>query len=108
MMKPRQSYRKNLKVGGTLVIGASEIEFMTKNVSLNGFHACCENTDQLETGDIVFVRLPTLNIEGVASTAWMVADPGQMCHIGFKFLKMRGVGESGYLYRAVEQRAWVG
>jgi len=40
----------------------------TKDVSLDGFHACYTEAASLEKGDIVYVRLPMLKMEGVAST----------------------------------------
>lgn len=108
MNRYRHNYRKNLKVDGSLVIGSSEISFVTKDVSLNGFHACCTNAENLENGDIVFVRLPKLSIEGVASTIWKEADQHDVFNIGFKFLNMRGVRGSAYHYRESEQRVWAG
>jgi len=104
MKIPRQNYRKNLKVAGTLVVGDCEINFFTKDVSLDGFHACCTETANLERGDIVYVRLPMLNMEGVASTVWHVSDLDSIYHVGFKFMNMRGVGGSAYHYRESEQR----
>ena len=106
MNKQRLSYRKNLKVGGTMVMDSREIQFFTKNISLNGFHACCKPGDHLEQGDIVYVRLPTLDIEGVASPVWKGSGTDDILHIGFKFLTMRGMGESAYHYKESEQRSW--
>jgi len=103
MNRHRHNYRKNLKVDGTLVIGDSEISFFTKDVSLSGFHACCTDADDLENGDIVYVRLPMLSMEGVASTIWRDTDQDNVFHIGFKFVNMRGVGESAYHYRESDQ-----
>ncbi len=103
MNKKRHSYRKKLKLDGTLVIAANEIRFFTKDISLSGFHACFPETGDLEMGDIVYVRLPMLNMEGVASTIWKETDQFQIAHIGFKFLNMRGVGGSAYHYRESDQ-----
>jgi hypothetical protein len=104
--KLRLGYRKNLRMDGSLLIGTSEIRFFTKNVSLKGFHACCPKAENLEEGDIVYVRLPLLSMEGVASTIWKGSDLNGICHMGFKFLKMRGTGGSAYHYRESEQRIW--
>ena len=95
----RQNYRKNLKIDGTLVIGPTEIRFVTKDISLNGFHAFCAEPASLEKGDIVYVRLPMLNMEGVASTVWKKSGQEDNCHIGFQFLNMRGVGGSAFHYK---------
>ncbi|MCX7111045.1 MAG: PilZ domain-containing protein [Candidatus Methylumidiphilus sp.] len=104
MNRNRQNYRKNLKVDGTMVVGSNEITFFTKDVSLDGFHACYTEAASLEKGDIVYVRLPMLKMEGVASTVWKDSGLNDVHHIGFKFLNMRGVGGSAYHYRESEQR----
>ena len=103
MIKPRFAYRKNLKMDGSMVFGASEIKFFTKNVSLRGFHAFCYVAANLEEGDIVYVRLPLLNLEGVASMVWKDLDLDDVLHIGFKFLKMRGVKGNAYHFRESEE-----
>ena len=99
MNRNRQNYRKNLKVDGTMVVGSSEITFFTKDVSLDGFHACHTEAASLEKGDIVYVRLPMLSMEGVASTIWKNDGHEDIYHIGFNFLNMLGVGGSAYHYR---------
>lgn len=98
----RSNYRKNLKVAGTLVSGDLELPFFTKNVSLNGFQACSSEggpeLNSLETSDMVYVRLPELNLEGVVSILW--SNHGEDgFNFGFKFLNMRGVDGSAYRYR---------
>ena len=103
MFMHRRSYRKNLKIEGTLVVGTKEIKFFTKDVSLDGFHAYSSKAISLENGDIVYVRLPMLSMEGVASTVWQELGPDDIYHIGFKFINMRGVGGSAYRYREAER-----
>ncbi len=103
MNNHRSSYRKNLKIPGTLVSGKDEIPIFTKNVSLHGFEAYCEDAKSLEKGDMVYVRLPMLNLEGVASLVWTEGGDDGFLHFGFKFMNMRGVDGSSYHYRASEQ-----
>jgi len=102
----RTNYRKNLKVAGTLVCGEIELPFFTKNVSLNGFQAySTEGSPELkalEATDMVYVRLPELNLEGVVSILWAEKDK-EGFHFGFKFLNMRGVDGSGYRYREFDK-----
>jgi hypothetical protein len=99
----RSNYRKNLKVSGTLVSGEDEISFFTKNVSLHGFEAYCEDAKALEKGDMVYLRLPPLNMEGVASLVWTERADDGFLHFGFKFMNMRGVDGSSYHYRDADQ-----
>jgi len=107
MNENRSSYRKNLKVAGTLVSGDIEIPIVTKNVSLNGFQAYSAASKpelkSLETSDMVYVRLPELNLEGVVSILWSKDDENGEFIFGFKFLNMRGVDGSSYHYREAEQ-----
>jgi len=102
----RANYRKNLKVAGTLVSGDFELPFFTKNVSLNGFQACSSEAQpeakSLETSDMVYVRLPELNLEGVVSILWS-GNGEDGFNFGFKFLNMRGVDGSAYRYRESDQ-----
>lgn len=102
----RANYRKNLKVAGTLVSGDVELPFLTKNVSLNGFQAYSAEgkpeAKSLETSDMVYVRLPELNLEGVVSILW-TRDDEDGFNFGFKFLNMRGVDGSAYRYRESDQ-----
>ncbi len=99
MKKSRLSYRKSMKMQGSLLIGGSAISFFTKNVSLKGLHACCTEANGLEVGDMVYVCLPLMKMEGVASIIWKKLERDGICHIGLKFLKMRGIGGSAYHYR---------
>ncbi len=115
MNELRSNYRKNLKVNGTLInsdllSSDAEIPFFTKNVSLNGFHACIEDPACLESsplgkGDLFYVRLPLLKLEGVASMRWMQRGEDGFFHSGFKFMNMRGVEGSTYHYRASDREA---
>lgn len=105
MKENRSSYRKNLKVAGTLVYGEIELPIFTKNISLHGFQACCTTgrleAESLETSDMVYVRLPDLNLEGVVAILWS-GDHADGFNFGFKFLNMRGVDGSAYHYRDVD------
>jgi hypothetical protein len=107
MSENRSSYRKNLKMQGTLVSGDTQIPFVTKNVSLNGFQAYCSevnpDTAALEEGDIVYVRLPELNMEGVVCILWTENDAEGGLDFGFKFVNMRGVEGSEFHYREGDQ-----
>ncbi len=103
MNEHRFSYRKNLKINGTLVSGEKEIPIFTKNVSLHGFEAYCEDAAPLEDDDMVYVRLPELNMEGVASMVWTERADDGFLHFGFRFMNMRGVDGSNYHYRAADQ-----
>ena len=107
MNEHRSNYRKNLKVGGTLVSDNTEISFFTKNVSLSGFQAYSTEAKQdvkpLEKGDLVYVRLPMLNLEGVASMVWTETAEDGVFNFGFKFLNMRGVEGSAYHYKGSDQ-----
>ncbi len=103
MSDNRSLYRKNLKVGGTLVSGDMELAFFTKNVSLHGFQAYSSeagpDAKSLQTSDMVYVRLPDLSLEGVVSVLWTDIDAEGVFNFGFKFLSMRGVEGSAYRYR---------
>lgn len=103
MSEHRSNYRKNLKVAGTLVCGDLELAFFTRNVSISGFQAYSHTADpraaSIETSDMVYVRLPELNLEGVVSVLWTETDADNVFNFGFKFLNMRGVDGSGYHYR---------
>jgi len=107
MSDNRSNYRKNLKVGGTLVSGDKELAFFTKNVSLSGFQAYSTDAGPgaaaLETSDMVYVRLPELNLEGVVAVLWTETDADGVFNFGFKFLNMRGVDGSAYRYREFDQ-----
>ena len=110
MNEHRSNYRKNLKVSGTLVSSDGEIPFFTKNVSLTGFHACINEPRHLETrppetGDLFYVRLPMLKLEGDASMRWMHMGEDGLFHSGFKFMNMRGIEGSTYHYRASDLEA---
>jgi hypothetical protein len=106
MSDNRSNYRKNLKVAGALVSGDMELAFFTKNVSLNGFQAYSPVADpraaSMETSDMVYVRLPELNLEGVVSVLWTETDADGVFNFGFKFLSMRGVDGSAYRYREAD------
>ena len=107
MSENRSNYRKNLKVGGTLVCGDMELAFFTKNVSLSGFQAYSTQpapaSGALEASDMVYVRLPELSLEGVVSVLWTETGADGVFNFGFKFLNMRGVDGSAYRYREFEQ-----
>ena len=107
MSDNRSSYRKNLKVAGTLVSGDFELPFFTKNVSLNGFQAYSTEAKpqakSLETSDMVYVRLPELSLEGVVSILWTEDGDDGLFYFGFKFLNMRGVDGNAYRYRDADQ-----
>jgi hypothetical protein len=107
MSDNRSDYRKNLKVGGTLVCGTIELPIFTKNVSLSGFQAYstapAPEKGSLEASDMVYVRLPELNLEGVVSVLWTETDRDGAFNLGFKFLNMRGVDGSSYRYREFEK-----
>ncbi len=102
MSDSRSTYRKNLKVGGTLVSGDMEFAFFTKNVSLNGFQAysseAIPEAKSLQTSDRVYVRLPELNLEGEVAVSWTETDADGIFNFGFKFLDMHGVDGSAYHY----------
>jgi len=108
MSDNRSSYRKNLKVSGTLVSGDKEIAFFTKNVSLSGFQAYSTEAgleaEALQTSDMVYVRLPELSLEGVVAVLWTETDVDGVFNFGFKFLNMRGVDGSAYRYRELDQQ----
>lgn len=107
MSENRSSYRKNLKVSGTLACGDIEMPFFTKNVSLSGFQAYSIEPNpklgDLETSDMVYVRLPELNMEGVVSVLWTETDATGVFNFGFKFMNMRGVEGSEFRYRDSER-----
>ncbi len=117
MNEHRSSYRKNLKVNGMMVsndrpFSDAAIPFFTKNVSLKGFQACISDSRHLEDrplvkGDMFFVRLPMLKLEGFASMMWMQMDKDGLFHSGFKFMNMRGVEGSTFHYRASDLEASV-
>lgn len=94
MKEKRTNYRKNLKVSGVLISENSEIPFFTKNVSLTGFKALITeakvDSKPMEKDDLVYVRLPMLNMEGVASLVWTESTEDGGFNFGFRFLNMRG------------------
>jgi hypothetical protein len=106
MSEHRSNYRKNLKMAGTLVSGDIELSFFTKNVSLNGIQAyalgAAPHAASIETSDMVYVRLPELNLEGVVTVLWAETDSDGVFNFGFKFLNMRGVDGSTYHYREMD------
>lgn len=103
----RPSYRKNLKVAGTLVHSDKEISFFTRTMSLSGFEAYCEQSvldaTSFEEGDMVQVSLPMLNLQGIVSILWTGLGEDGLFSFGFKFINMRGVEGSTYRYREAEQ-----
>lgn len=103
MNTARSSYRKNLKVMGTMILGEHEIPFTTKNISLTGIQAYCTGLNKIaksmEHSDMIYVKLPELSMEGVVSVLWTEERPGEEFHFGFKFVNMRGVEGSSYRFK---------
>jgi hypothetical protein len=99
----RSAYRKNLKVGGTLISDDLELPFFTKNISLDGFQAYINEaasfSESLLASKKIYVRLPALSLEGEVSLSWVETDANGVFRFGFKFLDMRGTEGNSYRYQ---------
>lgn len=99
----RSTYRKNLKMSGTLVSGDTELSFFTRNVSLSGFQAYSAEpvleSQSLQPNEKVYVRLPELSLEGEVAVSWTDIDANGIFNFGFKFIDIRGVAGNSYRYQ---------
>ncbi len=98
MNDKRSECRESLELAVIMVSGEAEVPFFTKNVSISGFQAYSSEdkpgAKSLKTGDMVYVRLPELNMEGVASIRWSELGEDGMFNGGFKYLFMRRLNGS--------------
>ena len=101
MINNRTVYRKTLKVQGQLIYANYEFNFSTINLSLNGLKAYTEDAVlplYLDVCQEFFIKLPSLNLEGIVLVLWVNKNSSKITSFGLKFIEMRGTQENRYYY----------
>lgn len=81
----RQHYRKRLRTVGYVVSETGTREFHIQDLSLDGLRGYFKGDPLLEPGSVVLIRLPSLNLEGLATLTRLVSAGKGRYAAGFHF-----------------------
>ena len=88
MNEHREFYRKKLESTGCLILPSGEIPFRLRDLSIDGFQAHFDHVpSSVSTKSVVRIRLPSLDLEKIATVMRIASDPVGGYSVGFLFGK---------------------
>ncbi len=100
MSEQRHFYRKRLTSTGYLILPSDEEQkFILLDLSIRGLQVEFEQDPKLKTDQIVKIRLPDQDIDGLVTVVHAERSPEGTYHVGFMVNRLDGVGDNSYRFR---------
>jgi hypothetical protein len=88
LLYKRKVYRKNMSVGGQIVLNNKHYNFETVNVSVEGLMIRLAETVIIAKDLIIAFEFSKLNLKGDAQVVWMDIDSEGKTLVGLKYVNM--------------------